>query len=89
MANVPVRSQVATTGVHVTPLPVKPVLHAQVKLPDVLVQLALAAQLSEFCVHSSMSLQVTPLPVNPAGHAQVKLPAVLVQVAFAAQLSVF
>src|SRR5262245_17230539 len=70
-ANVPVRLQVATTGVQVMPLPVKPALHAQENAPAVFVHVALAPQLSVLSVHSSMSVHVVPLPVKPAGHAQV------------------
>ena len=45
------------TSVQVTPLPLKPGLHAQVKLPAVFVQVAFALQLSLPCVHSLMSVQ--------------------------------
>ena len=41
--------------VHVSPSPLNPVLHAQVKLPKVLVQSALSSQLSVPSVHSSIS----------------------------------
>ncbi len=41
--------------VQVTPSPVKPVLHAQVKEPGVLVHVASEAQSSELSVHSSTS----------------------------------
>ena len=47
-----------------TPLPVKPGLHAQAKLPALFAQLASAAQLSVPVVHSSMSVQpAAPPPV--------------------------
>jgi hypothetical protein len=38
-------------------------LQAQLNVPGVLVQVALAEQLSLFCAHSLTSLQVTPLPL--------------------------
>jgi hypothetical protein len=56
---------------HVTPLPVKPVLHAQVNEPIVLVQLALGLQLAVPKPHSSMSLQVVPSPEYPLWHRHV------------------
>ncbi len=43
--------------VQVTPSPVKPVLHAQVKEPGVLVHVASEAQSSELSVHSSTSVR--------------------------------
>src|SRR5262245_31911519 len=54
MPHVPLRSHVSTTGVQVTPSPVKPDRHAHVKLPVVLVHVAFASQLSAFVAHSSM-----------------------------------
>jgi hypothetical protein len=48
--------------VQVTPLPVKPALHAHVKEPVVFVHVAFALQLF-VPVHSFTSAQVTPLPV--------------------------
>jgi hypothetical protein len=62
-------------------------LHAQEKLPAVLVQVALPLQVSRFSAHSSMSEQVTPLPVQPTLQAHVKLPVVLVHVACTAHVS--
>jgi hypothetical protein len=44
------------------PSPVKPELHAQLKLPAVLVQVALAPQLLAPLVHSLTSLHVVPFP---------------------------
>jgi hypothetical protein len=64
----------------------KPALHAQVKEPAVLVQVALAWQLCVPAVHSLTSAQLTPLPLNPELHAQLKPPWVSVQVALAWQL---
>jgi len=50
-------------SLQVTPSPVKPLLHAQVNEPDVLVHIALGEQLSVLAAHSSMSEQVNPVPV--------------------------
>lgn len=50
-------SVVAGTGVHVMPSPLYPALQAQVKEPAVLVQAALASQLSVPAVHSSTSVR--------------------------------
>ena len=72
----------------VVPSPVKPASQSQVKLPVVLVQVALASQSSVLAVHSSTSEQEVPLPVKPELHEQVKPPVVLVQVALASQSSV-
>jgi hypothetical protein len=43
----------------------------QLKLPGVLVQVAVAAQFAAPPSHSLMSVQVTPSPVKPALHAQL------------------
>ena len=51
--------------------------------PTVLLQVALASQLSVFAVHSSMSVQVEPSPVKPVLHSQLNPPSVLVQAALA------
>ena len=51
------------TSVHVTPLPVYPVLQVHVKPPVVFWQAAFALQLSEFAVHSFTSVQTIPVPV--------------------------
>ena len=51
------------TSVQVTPLPVKPVLQAQVNDPTVLVHVALALQFAVPAVHSFTSEHVTPLPL--------------------------
>ena len=48
---------------HVCPSPVEPEGQAQVKLPVVLVQVALVSQLSVFVLHSLMSAQ--PLSPSP------------------------
>ena len=53
---------------------------------QVLVQVALASQLSVPAAHSLVSVQVTPLPVKPASRSWVKPPGVLVQVALLSQL---
>jgi len=58
-------------------------LHAQVKLPDVFVHVALASQVLVPVVHSSSSVQVVPSPVKPGLHVHVELP--LGQAAFAPQ----
>ena len=58
------------------------------KLPVVLVQVALASQSSVLSVHSFTSEQLVPSPVKPDAQAQVKPPVVLVQVALASQSSV-
>jgi hypothetical protein len=63
IANVPVKSQVFWTGVHVTPLPLKPELQVHVKLPAEFAHVAFGLQSSRFSVHSSTSLHVTPLPL--------------------------
>ena len=44
--------------VHDCPFPVYPVLHVQMKLPAVLVQVALASQLWVLVEHSSMSKEL-------------------------------
>ena len=69
-----------------TPVPVKPGLHAQVKLPATLVQLAFAEQLSVSVAHSSMSVQ----PRAAAGEARRAIAAgeragVLLQIASGSQ----
>ena len=63
-------------------------MHAQLKLPGVLVQFALVLQLAVCAAHSSTSVQLVPLPVKPDLQAQLKLPTVLVQVAFGSQFAV-
>jgi hypothetical protein len=83
----PVKAPSPHFGAQLTPLPVYPLLHAQVKLPVVFVQAALALQLlPPLGPHSFTSAQLTPLPVYPLLHAQVKLPVVFVQAALALQL---
>ncbi len=73
-------------GAQVTPVPTYPLLHAHVRLPDVLVQVApVGAQPPLLVAHSSMSVQVVPVPVNPVKHAHVRAPCVLVQVALLEQ----
>ena len=51
-----------------TPFPVYPWLQVQVKLPGVLVQLALVSQLSVLAVHSLMSKYTTELARRGADH---------------------
>ncbi len=50
-------------SVHAKPVPENPELHAQVKDPGVLVQVAFKAQLWDSAVHSLLSVQVTPVPL--------------------------
>ena len=64
-------------------------MHAQVKLPDVLVHVAFGLHPPLFVAHSLMSLHVVPLPVKPVLHAQVKLPAVFVHVALTSHPPLF
>mmetsp|Transcript_28388 Transcript_28388/g.57663 ORF Transcript_28388/g.57663 Transcript_28388/m.57663 type:complete len:282 (+) Transcript_28388:121-966(+) len=73
---------------HVTPLSllVKPASHMQVKLPAVLVQLALSWQLSRSVSHSSTSAHVGPSPAKPWRHTHSNAPSVLIHSAEAAQL---
>jgi hypothetical protein len=55
--------QLSPLPTQVTPSPAVPGLHMQVRLPGVLVQVALALQPPLFVAHSLTSAQVSPLPV--------------------------
>jgi hypothetical protein len=67
------------------PLPIHPVLQLQVRVPGVLVHVALPSQPPLLVAHSFTSLQVTPSPVKPLLHVQVRLPSVLAHAALAEQ----
>src|SRR5512142_635080 len=69
------------TLVQVTPSPVKPALHTQMRLPGVLVQVASALQPPLLVAHSLTSVQTNPLPSQPALQVQRKLPGRFSQVA--------
>ena len=52
----------SSVSLQVTPLPLNPARHAQVKLPGVFAQVAFTSQLSVPSRHSSSSVQLTPSP---------------------------
>ena len=64
-------------------------MHAHVRLPLVLVQVAFGSQPPLLLEHSFTSVHVVPLPVNPVLHAQLRLPVEFVQVAFGSQPPLF
>jgi hypothetical protein len=60
-------------GLQLGGAPTKPGLHAQVRDPTVLVQVALLPQKPFWIEHSLKSVQVMPLPVKPSLHWQYGL----------------
>ena len=80
-------SQVAhKSSSQVIPLPSKPALHAQVKLPSVSVHVAWALQ-TLVSRHSFLFVHAVPLPSQPRLQEHVKPPSLLVQLALTSQLS--
>lgn len=67
----------------------KPLLHAQLKEPGELVQVALAPQRPGLAAHSSTSVHVRPLPVKPLRQVQDAPDTVSVHVAFGLQPPLF
>src|SRR6185312_3365432 len=74
---------------HFSPSPRVLTGQVQVKLPNVLVQVAAGSHGGVALVHSSMSVHVRPSPANPVPQVQVKLPGVFVQNALASQPPLF
>ena len=54
---------ISFTSAQLVPFPLKPELHAQVRLPGVLVHAAFASHPPLLVAHSLMSVQVKPVPM--------------------------
>ncbi len=77
----------SSMSIQLTPLPVKPSLHAQVNDPVLSAQVAFGvAQVCAVEEHSFTFEQDVPEPAYPGLHVQVKEPTVLAHVACAWQL---